>query len=324
MILFGTSIGRDEERFVNAVLQPLWDLQLVVGHQVRELADFDELDIGNTEFLLAALDARPIAGDLDLFERLAARVARVTAENRVRAVDSLLELIEQRHAQFNGTIYQLEPDIKNAPGGLRDIAAMRYLQTLGGERTDGDRARAAGTGPRRRGFPAAGPRRPARRGRPRRQRADPRAPGARRRRHRLQGRRPAAARRGADGRLLPARPRHRPRARPRAARRPAARGTRRRRPASAAISRLPATASASSIPRAPATARRCGSRSSGWRWPTAVRSPSRRSTASSRTSIATPPTTSPAPRRSASSCARCSIRARASTRACPRCTTAAC
>ena len=145
MILFGTSIGRDEERFVNAVLQPLWDMQLVVGHQVRELADFDELDISNTEFLLAALDARPITGDLDLFERLAARVARVTAENRVRAVDSLLELIEQRHAQFNGTIYQLEPDLKNAPGGLRDMTAMRYLQTLGGERSDGDRARAAGT-----------------------------------------------------------------------------------------------------------------------------------------------------------------------------------
>ena len=147
------------------MLQPLWDLQLVVGHQVRELADFDELDISNTEFLLAALDARPIAGDLDLFERLADRVAAVTAENRVRAVDSLLELIEQRHAQFNGTIYQLEPDIKNAPGGLRDIAAMRYLQTLGGER---QRRRAGaigrGTRPRRRGLPAADPRHPARRG----------------------------------------------------------------------------------------------------------------------------------------------------------------
>jgi [protein-PII] uridylyltransferase len=145
MILFGTSIGRDEERFVNAVLQPLWDMQLVVGHQVRELVDFDELDTSNTEFLLAALDARPITGDLDLFARLAAKVSEVTAENRVRAVDSLLELIEQRHAQFNGTIYQLEPDIKNAPGGLRDIAAMRYLHTLGGEQREGDRARAAGT-----------------------------------------------------------------------------------------------------------------------------------------------------------------------------------
>ena len=144
MILFASPIGRDEERFVNAVLQPLWDLQLVVGHQVRELSDFDELDTTNTEFLLAVLDARPIAGDLDLFDRLAARVSQVTAGDRARAVDSLLELIEQRHTQFNGTIYQLEPDIKNAPGGLRDIAAMRYLQTLGGDRGD-DRSRAVGT-----------------------------------------------------------------------------------------------------------------------------------------------------------------------------------
>ena len=142
MILFGTSIGRDEERFVNAVLQPLWDLQLVVGHQVRELSDFDELDSSNTEFLLAVLDARPLAGDVDLFDRLTSRVSRVTVDEKARAVDSLLGLIEQRHLPFNGTIYQLEPDIKNAPGGLRDIAAIRYLQTLAGSRSDGDRPRA--------------------------------------------------------------------------------------------------------------------------------------------------------------------------------------
>jgi [protein-PII] uridylyltransferase len=144
MILFESSIGRDEERFVNAVLQPLWDLQLVVGHQVRELADFDDLETGNTEFLLSALDARPIAGDQELFARLEKRVATVVSEDHARSIDALLELIEQRHLQFNGTIYQLEPDIKNAPGGLRDIAAIRYLQTLGGERQEGERARSAG------------------------------------------------------------------------------------------------------------------------------------------------------------------------------------
>ena len=144
MILFDGTIGRDDERFVNAVLQPLWDLQLVVGHQVRELADFDDLDTANTEFLLAVLDARPIAGDTNLYERLKARVAALAADDRTRAVDALLDLIQQRHVPFNGTIYQLEPDIKNAPGGLRDIAAIRYLQMLGGDRPDSDRTRAAG------------------------------------------------------------------------------------------------------------------------------------------------------------------------------------
>ncbi len=144
MILFDGTIGRDEERFVNAVLQPLWDLQLVVGHQVRELADFADLDIANTEFLLSVLDARPIAGDAELFARLKTRVDAVARTDRARAIDALLELIEQRHQQFNGTIYQLEPDIKNAPGGLRDIAAIRYLHTLGFERQESERARSAG------------------------------------------------------------------------------------------------------------------------------------------------------------------------------------
>ena len=142
MILFEESIGREEERFVNAVLQPLWDLQLVVGHQVRELADFNDVDTGNTEFQLAVLDARPIAGDQRLFERFRTRVTSMSPEDREQAIDALIDLVQQRHAQFNGTIYQLEPDIKNAPGGLRDIAAMRYLQTLAGERLEADRARA--------------------------------------------------------------------------------------------------------------------------------------------------------------------------------------
>lgn len=144
MILFARTIGRDEERFVNAVLQPLWDLQLVVGHQIRELTDFDDLDTGNIEFLLAVLDARPLAGDEALFAQLQARVTALSADDRTRALDALLQLVEQRHQSFNDTIYQLEPDIKNAPGGLRDIAAMRYLQTLAGERLDEDRVRSAG------------------------------------------------------------------------------------------------------------------------------------------------------------------------------------
>src|SRR4029453_10205656 len=55
LIVFENELARGEERFVNAVLQPLWDLQLVVGHQVRELCDFapDNPDLENPEFLFA-------------------------------------------------------------------------------------------------------------------------------------------------------------------------------------------------------------------------------------------------------------------------------
>ena len=129
LILFDGEIARDEERFVNAVLQPLWDLQLVVGHHIRELAELDTPDPENTEFMTALLDARPIAGDATLFERVRERTA-LSAESRAHVVDALLGLVEQRHGQFNDTLYQLEPDIKNAPGGLRDIAITKYLRAL--------------------------------------------------------------------------------------------------------------------------------------------------------------------------------------------------
>jgi UTP:GlnB (protein PII) uridylyltransferase len=43
---------------------------------------------------------------------------------------ALQELIEARHAQFNATLYQLEPDVKDAPGGLRDISAARTVAAV--------------------------------------------------------------------------------------------------------------------------------------------------------------------------------------------------
>jgi [protein-PII] uridylyltransferase len=128
LIVFGGAIGGPEERFVNAVLQPLWDLRLALGHHVRELAEFDEPDVTNPEFLLALLDLRPIAGDQKVFDPLAllARDARYLRS----ALDPLMALVSERHREFNDTLYQLEPDIKSAPGGLRDIVAVRHLRIL--------------------------------------------------------------------------------------------------------------------------------------------------------------------------------------------------
>jgi [protein-PII] uridylyltransferase len=130
LILFESGIEREEARVVNAILQPLWDLQLAVGHHVRELSDFTEVDGDNIEFQMALLDARVIAGEDTLFEELRRRSTQAKADLPIRISNALLALVDERHTQFNDTIYQLEPDVKNAPGGLRDIAAARYLRTL--------------------------------------------------------------------------------------------------------------------------------------------------------------------------------------------------
>jgi [protein-PII] uridylyltransferase len=128
LVLFGEPIGAREEQFLRSFLHPLWDLGVVVGHQVRELRDFDTLEVDNPEFLLALLDARPVAGARELFDRFTA--ALHTAATHAFILRSLLELIEQRHAHYNGTLYQLEPDVKDSPGALRDLAATRTIALL--------------------------------------------------------------------------------------------------------------------------------------------------------------------------------------------------
>src|SRR5205814_7479054 len=74
LLLFDGPIGPAEETRVRAILHPLWDWRFSVGHQIRQIDDFAELDIDNPEFLLSLLDARAIAGDATLLDRIAARI----------------------------------------------------------------------------------------------------------------------------------------------------------------------------------------------------------------------------------------------------------
>jgi [protein-PII] uridylyltransferase len=128
LVLFDHALSPEDERFLRGFLNPLWDLPLGVGHQVRDLADFARLETDNPEFLLAALDARRVAGDPGLYNRFLAAFHRPEAHAAI--LELLKRLIDERHTKFNSTVYQLEPDIKDAPGALRDLLAVRTIARL--------------------------------------------------------------------------------------------------------------------------------------------------------------------------------------------------
>ncbi|MEO7193099.1 MAG: hypothetical protein ABI051_18805 [Vicinamibacterales bacterium] len=129
LMVFDGTIGPAEERFVNQVLQPLWDIKLTVGHHIRELPEMEQLDASNPEFLMALCDLRLLVGDVRLFDDVLERAHRGEATRETQMVDTLVPLIDERYASFNNTLYQLEPDVKKAPGGLRDIAAVRLIRS---------------------------------------------------------------------------------------------------------------------------------------------------------------------------------------------------
>jgi [protein-PII] uridylyltransferase len=128
LLLFDGEIGAAEEQCVRAILHPLWDARFSVGHQIRQVSDFAELEIDNPEFLIALLDARAVAGDTTLLDRIAEEVHAPAARARILA--ALNRLIAERHGRFNDTLYQLEPDVKDAPGALRDIWAARAIAAI--------------------------------------------------------------------------------------------------------------------------------------------------------------------------------------------------
>ena len=101
---------------------------------MRELADFDRLDTTNPEYLLALMDLRPLAGDRDLIDDLEAAMRSSAPEWRPQILAALVALTDARHSEFQDTLYQVEPDVKDGPGALRDVWATRMMLRLGGDR----------------------------------------------------------------------------------------------------------------------------------------------------------------------------------------------
>jgi [protein-PII] uridylyltransferase len=127
-VLFGEAIESSEERFLHGFLNPLWDLGLTVGHHVREVQEGDSLGDDNPEFLLALTDARPVVGDATLLDQFLG--ANERAHTAAKTVIALRALIAERHTKFNDTLYQLEPDVKESPGGLRDLFGAQTITRL--------------------------------------------------------------------------------------------------------------------------------------------------------------------------------------------------
>ena len=116
---------------IAAFLRMLWDLRMRVGQSTRSLAECGRLHRDNLEFNVALLDLRYLAGDPNLYARLHDEVIpHLVARDRQDLVRNLTELTAQRHAKYGNTIFHLEPDLKEAPGGLRDFHVCRWLTRI--------------------------------------------------------------------------------------------------------------------------------------------------------------------------------------------------
>jgi [protein-PII] uridylyltransferase len=104
-----------------AISRALWDLRLRVSPTYRFVSECEKLQKDNPEFNISVLDSRYLGGDRELFDRLRHKALPHMIDG---AWSDLLrdvsELTQQRHRKEGDTIFHLEPNLKNSPGGLRD------------------------------------------------------------------------------------------------------------------------------------------------------------------------------------------------------------
>jgi len=111
--------------------QELWDLRLKISPATRNLAECEKLDPANVEFAISLLDCRYLAGDRELFTRLREKVVpRLVGRECQNLIQNLAEITRARHHKFGNTVFHLEPNVKDGPGGLRDYNVANWLALI--------------------------------------------------------------------------------------------------------------------------------------------------------------------------------------------------
>ncbi len=105
----------------------LWDVGLKVGHAVRDTAQCRDLASRDLSVFTSLLDARRLAGDQLLGDRLRGIIDDPELWPPTKYLAARLAERDARHARYDDTAHNLEPNLKDGPGGLRTLDALRWL-----------------------------------------------------------------------------------------------------------------------------------------------------------------------------------------------------
>ena len=123
----------EQKDAIRQLCQDMWDIRLKLSPTTRTMLDCDILHRDNLEFNISLLDCRFLAGDFELFRRLREQVLpKLILREWQELVRGLSEVNEERRSKMGNTIFHLEPNVKDTPGGLRDYHLACWLSILHG------------------------------------------------------------------------------------------------------------------------------------------------------------------------------------------------
>ncbi len=127
MILLKKQASKQEQQKLATFLTALWDIGLEVGHSVRTIRDCVREGKADVTVITNMIESRLIYGEEKLYEKYQLAISAKKLWSSRHFFEAKLEEQHNRHLRYNDTAYNLEPNIKEGPGGLRDIQIIGWV-----------------------------------------------------------------------------------------------------------------------------------------------------------------------------------------------------
>ncbi|MCP4390582.1 MAG: [protein-PII] uridylyltransferase, partial [Gammaproteobacteria bacterium] len=127
MLLLEKSANKAQQQQISAFLTFLWDIGLEVGHSVRTIRDCLRQGKVDVTVMSNMIESRLIYGNTKLYEKYQTAIGPKKLWSSRKFFEAKLEEQQERHLRYNDTAYNLEPNIKEGPGGLRDIQIIGWV-----------------------------------------------------------------------------------------------------------------------------------------------------------------------------------------------------
>jgi len=112
---------------LQAFITLLWDLKLDIGHSVRTLDECVSEAEKDLTIITNMMEVRTLAGNETLLKQLQKKTDSRTIWSGPEFFEAKWQELKNRHAKHEDTEYNLEPNVKNSPGTLRDIQTINWM-----------------------------------------------------------------------------------------------------------------------------------------------------------------------------------------------------